>query len=38
MEKGGSPAEQAERAASSAARTAELSANKHGLGSSARKS
>lgn len=38
MEKGGSPSEQAERAASSAARTAEQSANKHGLGSSARKS
>jgi ElaB/YqjD/DUF883 family membrane-anchored ribosome-binding protein len=38
MEKGGSPAEQAERAARSASRTAEDSANRHGLGSSARKS
>jgi len=38
MEKGGSPADQAERAARSASRTAEQSANKHGLGSSARKS
>ena len=38
LEKGGSPAEQAERAARSAVRTAEDSAKRQGLGSSSRKS